>query len=259
MAPNSLFRRRAARAPHQKNRCMIEIIPAILPKSFKDLEEHAGRVHGFVKKVQVDIVDGRFAKRSWLSPKTWPYTDRKSFDSIVEKEKGLPFWQELTYEFDLMIENPVEEVMNFVRAGGTEIVIHAGAPGADVALQKVAEQKDSDNGAFTVTTGLALLPDMQPDVLERFDTLYDYVQVMGIARVGRQGEPFAPQSLALVERLRRRYPDLMIQVDGGVSLKTARALARAGANRLVAGSAIFTADNAEEAYKALYTEANVGQ
>jgi len=233
---------------------MIEIVPAPMPKSFKELKELVERVHGFVKKVQVDIVDGRFAHN-----KTWPYKDRKSFDTIVEKEKGLPFWQEITYEFDLMIENPVEEVMNFVRAGGTEIVIHAGAPGAHEALQKVAEQKDGDDGAFTVTTGLALTPEMQPDVLEHFDTLYDYVQVMGIDHEGFQGEPFEPHSVALIERLRKRYPELTIQVDGGVSLKTARQLVQAGANRLIAGSAIFTADNAEEAYKALYTEANVGQ
>jgi ribulose-phosphate 3-epimerase len=97
---------------------------------------------------------------------------------------------------------------------------------------------------------------MQPEVLEQFDALYDYVQVMGINRVGRQGEPFEPRSLALIERLRHRYPDLAIQVDGGVSLKTARQLVRAGATKLVVGHAIVAADNPEEAYRALYTEAN---
>ena len=79
---------------------------------------------------------------------------------------------------------------------------------------------------------------------------------MGIGRVGRQGEPFEPHSLALIERLRKRYPDLTIQVDGGVTMETARSLVQAGANRLVVGHAIFTADNPEEAYNALYTEAN---
>jgi len=237
----------------------IEIIPAVLPKSFEELEELLGSVHSFAKKVQVDVVDGRFARHSFFSPKTWPYTDRKSFDRLVEEEKGLPFWQEVTYEFDLMIENPVEEVMKYVRAGGTQIVVHAGAPGTREGLQKLAEQKDGDDGAFTVTTGLALTLDMQPDILEHFDGLYDYVQVMGIAKVGRQGEPFDHHAIPLIERLRKRYPDLVIQVDGGVSLKTARALARAGANRLVAGSAIFAADNPEEVYRALYTEANVSQ
>ena len=238
---------------------MVEIIPASMPKSFAELEVLVGRVHGFAKKVQVDVVDGRFARRSWFSPKTWPYTDRSSFNKIIKDEKGLPFWQEVDYEFDLMIEHPLEEVMNFIRAGGTHIVVHAGAPGAVEGLQKLVDVRQSDDGAFTITIGLALLPDMQPDILESFDALYDYVQVMGIKRIGRQGEPFAPQSLALIERLRKRYPDLTIQVDGGVSMKTARRLVQAGANRLVVGHAILTADNPEEAYNALYTEANVGQ
>ncbi|MDZ4226396.1 MAG: hypothetical protein U1C66_02815 [Patescibacteria group bacterium] len=231
---------------------MIEIIPAILPKSFKELEEHVARVHGFVKKVQVDVVDSRFARN-----KTWPYKDRGTFERIVKEEHGLPFWQELDFEFDLMIENPAEEVMNFVRAGASHVVVHAAAPGAAEGLQKLAELRLGDDGAFTVTTGLALLPDMQPDILEHFDGLYDYVQVMGIANVGRQGEPLEPHSFALIERLHKRYPALAIQVDGGVSLQTARQFVEAGASRLVVGSAIFTADNPEEAYKALYTEANV--
>ena len=237
---------------------MVEIVPASMPKNFNQLKELVGRVHGFAKKVQVDVVDGRFVKHSFFSPKTWPYKDRRTFDHIVKEEKGLPFWQEVDYEFDLMIENPVEEVMNFVRAGGTHLVIHAAAPGAAEGLQKLVDLRQSDDGAFTITTGIALMPDMQPEVLEKFDALYDYVQVMGINRVGRQGEPFEPRSLSLIERLRRRYPDLAIQVDGGVSLKTARRLAQAGATRLVVGSAIVAADNPEEAYKALYTEANAG-
>lgn len=238
---------------------MVEIIPAPMPKSFKELEELVGRVHGFAKKIQVDVVDGRFAKHSWLHPKTWPYTDRKSFDIIVEKEHGLPFWQEITYEFDLMIQNPLEEMMNFVHAGGTHIIVHASAPGAAEALQKLADQRENDDGAFTITTGVALLPNMQPDVLEHFDALYDYVQVMGINRIGRQGSAFEPQSLALIERLRKRYPDLAIQVDGGVTTETALQLVQAGASRLVVGHTILAADNPEEAYQTLYNMVNVSE
>lgn len=230
---------------------MIEIIPAILPKSFADLEEHAERVHGIAKKIQIDVVDGRFAGH-----KTWPYKDRGSFEKIVKEEHGLPHWQDFDFEFDLMIENPVEEVMNFVHAGATHVVVHATAPGAVEALQKLAELREGDDGAFAVTTGLALTPDMQPDAVESFDTLYDYVQVMGIARIGRQGEPFEPHALALIERLRKRYPELTIQVDGGVNMETVPALVAAGANRLIAGSAIFNSDDAGEAYKALYNMAN---
>ena len=230
---------------------MIEIIPAILPKSFDDLQKHAAMVHGFAKKVQIDVVDGKFAHNT-----TWPYKDRASFEKLVAEEHGLPFWQDFDFEFDLMIENPAEHVMDYVRAGASHIVIHAHAGGAAEGLRKIAELKGDDDGAFSITTGLALLPNMQPDVLESFDTLFDYVQVMGIDHEGKQGKPFDEHAVALIERLHRRYPELVIQVDGGVTLETAPALVRAGASRLIVGSAIFTADNPEAAYKALYTEAN---
>jgi ribulose-phosphate 3-epimerase len=230
---------------------MVEIIPAILTKSFKELERQAGIAHAFAKKVQIDVVDGVFAKHA-----TWPYKDGANFQKIKEEEHGLPFWEDFDFEFDLMIENPHEHAMDYVRAGASHIIIHAHATGAVEGLRKLAELRGSDDGAFSVTTGLALLPNMQPDVLESFDTLFDYVQVMGIDNIGRQGEPFDEHAVILVERLRRRYPDLTLQVDGGVNMETVKALAQAGANRLVVGSAIFGADNPEEAYKALYTEAN---
>lgn len=231
---------------------MVEIIPAIMPKSFADLEEHAKRVHGMAPAIQIDIVDGQYTHH-----KTWPYKDRSSFDNIVAQERGLPFWQDFDFEFDLMIQDPGVEVMNFVHAGASRVVVHAGASGAVEGLRKLSEVRE-DFGAFTVTTGLALLPDMQPEVLESFDTLFDFVQVMGIKHEGRQGEPFDRHALALIERLRHRYPDLVLQVDGGVNLDTIPEIVGAGANRLIAGSAIFGAEDAGAAYRALYTKANAG-
>ena len=228
----------------------IEIIPAVLPKSFADLESHLSVIHSVAKMVQVDIVDGRFAHN-----KTWPYKDHETFEKIVAEEHGLPFWDDLDFEFDLMIQDPHLDIIKFIQAGGSRMVVHADAAGALEGLRILAEAK-GEAGAFSITTGLALLPSMQPDVLESFESLFDYVQVMGINKVGHQGEAFEPHSLALIERLRRRYPDLVIQVDGGVNLETIESLVLAGANRLVVGSAIFGEDNPEEAYKALYTKAN---
>ena len=230
---------------------MIEIIPAILPKSFDDLQKHAQLVHPFAKKIQIDVVDGVFAHT-----KTWPYKDRESFEKIIAEEHGLPFWQDFDFEFDLMIENPQEKVKEFVQAGASHIIIHAHATGAVEALRHLAELRQGDDGGFIITTGLALLPNMQPDVLESFDTLFDYVQVMGIDKEGKQGQPFDEHAVVLVERLRRRYPELTIQVDGSVNTETAPALVKAGANRLIVGSAIFEADDPGAAYNALYTLAN---
>jgi ribulose-phosphate 3-epimerase len=106
--------------------------------------------------------------------------------------------------------------------------------------------------------GVALGAHQSPDELEPFEGRYDFVQVMGIEHEGRQGEKFDPdhKALFLLERLRRRHPQLPLQVDGGVRLDNVRSLVKAGATRLVAGSAIFEQPDIQAAYQALYTEAN---
>jgi len=112
------------------------------------------------------------------------------------------------------------------------------------------------DSSFPVEVGIALLPSAGIEVLTRYDGLYDFVQVMGIARIGFQGEPFDDQALALVRKLREQYSDMVIQVDGAVSMDNIRALVDAGASRLVVGSAIFRAEDPVGAVKQLRAAAN---
>jgi ribulose-phosphate 3-epimerase len=232
---------------------MVEIIPAILPKSLSDLEEHLARVKSFAKAVQVDVVDGAFAHN-----KTWPYKDRSSFEKIISEEHGLPFWGEIDFEFDLMIQNPDQHTREYVQAGASRIVLHAQSSGVETALQHLIDLRE-ETGAFVIAVGIAIAAEAQPEVLEPFEAQFDFVQVMGIAREGFQGEPFDPRAVSLLERLRRRYPELPLQVDGAVNVQNARALVTAGATRLIVGSTIFNADNPKAVIEALYTEANVSE
>ncbi len=230
---------------------MIEIIPAVLAKDFKDLERQIERVRGLSKMVQIDVVDGSYART-----RTWPYTDHATFEKIVEQEHGLPHWDELDFEFDLMIEDPLGELARFVQAGASSIIIHASSPGAPAALQKLVDLRE-DSGAFVVRAGLALRAHDGPEMLEQFEEQYDFVQVMGIEHEGRQGEPFDPdkRALYLVERLRHLYPALPLQVDGHAAGHE-RELVKAGATRLVVGSALTQAKDPRAAYKQIYTRAN---
>lgn len=229
----------------------IEIIPAVLPSSFDDLREHLEPLQDVIKQVQVDIVDGRYAKG-----KTWPYRDRGTFDTVVAEEKGLPFWDRVDYQFDLMIEDPMQELLHFVQAGATQIILHTTSQNAEVALQTLADRRDDDVGEFNIRVGVAVGAHAHLEDLERFEAQFDFVQVMGIAREGRQGEPFEHKALYLIERLRARYRELPIQVDGGVTLDNVPRLVAAGATRLVAGSAIFGAEDPVVAYEALVAAAN---
>lgn len=230
----------------------VEIIPAVVPQSFADLEEHLAKIKDIVRHVQVDVVDGHYARG-----KTWPYRDSGTFEKIVEQEHGLPFWDTLDFEFDLMINNPAEVVMQYVHAGASRIIVHASSPSAVQALQSLVELRE-EGGSFTIQAGVALGAHGQPDDLEQFEAQFDFVQVMGVEKEGHQGEPFDPdqKALYLLERLRARYRDLPLQVDGGVKKENIQALVAAGATRLVAGSAIFAAEDPVAAYKELYNIAN---
>lgn len=232
---------------------MIEILPAVIPQSFQHLEETLSKIRGVTKRVQVDVVDGHYAKG-----KSWPYRDSATFDKIVSEEHGLPFWDELDYQFDLMIQNPAADMMRYVTAGASQIIIHAKSEGAIDALQPLADYRQNDYGELSIKLGVALGAHAQPEELEPFAAQYDFVQVMGIEREGRQGEPLDKKAIYLLERLRSRYPELPLQVDGGVTLENAQELVRAGATRLVAGSAIFGADDPIAAYKELYNKVNAG-
>lgn len=222
----------------------IQIIPAVLPQSFKDLEEHLAPLKGVIKLAQVDVVDGHYAKG-----KTWPYRDTATFEKISKEERGLPFWDKIDFQFDLMIQHPDLVLKEYLEAGASHIVLHARSEGVEKALQLIVDMRTEEIGSFSVHGGIALGPSDQPDLLGPFEAQFDFVQVMGIDREGRQGEPFDKKALYLVERLRSRYPKLPIQVDGGVSLQNARALVAAGASRLVVGSAIVKAEDPLVAYQ----------
>lgn len=228
----------------------IEIIPAVLPKSWQDLQDQLSRLKGVTRHVQIDVVDGHFAKG-----KTWPYKDPDSFATIVEQEHGLPLWEELDFEFDLMVENPLEVCEQYVHAGASRIIIHARSTNALGALRKLIDLSE-DSGSFTVQVGVALGCLESPDLLEQFDDQFDFVQVMGIEKIGKQGEPLSQKALYLLERLRHRYPVLPLQVDGGVRIENAKSLVVVGASRLVSGSAIVGADDPAAAYMSLYNEVN---
>lgn len=214
---------------------MSIVVPAVLSRSLADIHEHLALVRDVARQVQIDVVDGVLAPHA-----TWPYVPGgvEEFSRIVQGEDGLPFWDEFDFEFDCMIAHPEDVVEEYVRVGASRIVIHVAAPGAEAALEKLQPYR---TGEYAVAVGVAVSPDTVPADLAPYIGRVDYVQVMGIVHVGAQGQPFDQRASALLAALHAAYPDLALQVDGGVSLEHIHALARAGASRLIVGSALFNA------------------
>lgn len=208
----------------------IDIVPALLVRSKKDLEEGLERLRGVSGWVQVDFVGSNY----------------------MEGEESFPLWEEFNFEADLMVENQAEAARAMAELGAARIVVHAAGADAREALGLLQERR---GGEFGIEVGLALRSRDTPDTLKEVEGLYDYVQVMGIAQEGSQGQPPDERAADLVRALRASHPSLLIQVDGAVAPRIEQ-LAEAGASRLVVGSAIVSADDPKAAHKALYTRAN---
>jgi ribulose-phosphate 3-epimerase len=231
---------------------MIEVIPAVLVKDFEELRGSIGKFLNIAPLIQIDMCDGVFVPHM-----SWPYNeirggDSKNLDAILAEEEGLPYWDKLNFEFDLMVKDAREQFETFIRLGAKRVVFHLEA---EVHDEKSATQfKEFLEGIDMYTRenleiGLSIDTTTDIDNLKPFISCVDFVQCMGIAHDGSQGEPFDERVLAQIKSLRNAYPELIISVDGSVNADTAPLLVLAGANRLVVGSSLLNSYDIKEAYE----------
>lgn len=219
---------------------MTTVVPAIIVKNFKQLEEKVSLVKDYVEYVQVDITDGKFTHNI-----TWPYTgDNGEYTQLVTEERGLPFWEEVDYEFHLMIEKPEETVADWIKIGASRIIVQIES------TEKMQEIIDQCKAA-SVEVGIALKPSTNNELLTPFIEHIDCVQCMGNDELGRHGAPLDLSVIEKIKTLREEYSDITIAIDIGVHQETTDGLIDAGADVLVAGSAIFDAENIAEAIEDL--------
>ncbi len=219
---------------------MIEVVPAVIPQSIDYLREKLLLVKGLAETVQIDVLDGVFVPN-----RSWPMNpgDRSSFERILLEDEGLPYWEDFNFEVDLMAHHPETLLPEWVKAGITRAVIHLESDHDIVKCREVVGD--------AVELGLAIDLDPPYEKVASYIDQIQYIQVMGIGRLGKQGEPADERAIALIKRVRSDFPNVTIQVDGGVNDETAPDLIDAGADRLVAGSYILRAESPKEAIKIL--------
>ena len=212
----------------------IEIIPTIVPASSADILQWGERFAQFAPWIQIDAGDGVF-----VANKTW-------FPSGTDV---LPLSDKILYEAHLMVQDPRETGMQFIRAGARRIIGHVEAF-SDTNEARGALDLWKGHGAGA---GLALLIDTPLAILEPLASACDCVLLMAIATLGRQGAAFDERIYGRVRELHARNPDLTIAIDGGVSEKNIKTLVSAGASRFSVGSAISRAPDPAVAYADLMT------
>jgi ribulose-phosphate 3-epimerase len=200
----------------------MTIIPAILPKNQTDLTTKSKQLAGLVSYIQIDVCDKKF-----VSTKT-------TFHQ-------LPYLETIEYELDLMIDQPELFLEEYIEMQPARIIIHLESVKDFVKLFFALEHVKG-----IIEIGFAISNDTDDSLLEKFIEDCDFIQVMGIAKIGSQGQSFDDRCLERISYFHRKYPDMPISVDGAVNTETIARLRDAGATRFVAGSAVFNDNDIAE-------------
>jgi ribulose-phosphate 3-epimerase len=216
----------------RKNR-MNKVAPSILSADFSRLEQELKKVEAAgADMIHVDVMDGHFVPNITIGP---------LIVKAAKKSTRLPL------DVHLMIENPDRYIPDFARAGASIISIHAES---SKNLREDIESIKLNNCIPAVTinpkTDINAIADILPNI--------KMVLVMSV-NPGFEGQKFMPEVLPKISRLReiikQNKLSVDIQIDGGINLETAPLAVRAGANVLVAGSAIFYAKDINAAIQGL--------
>ena len=202
---------------------MIKIAPSILSADFTRLgEEVRGVAAAGADRIQIDVMDGRFVPNITFGT--------LAFESLRPLTR-------LTLEAHLMVEPAEDFIDAFARAGADTIIVHQEATRhLHLALQQIRSLGKKAGVALNPSSPAVLIYDVLESV--------DLVLVMTV-NPGFGGQTFIPETLGKIREVRNairlRGLDCEVEVDGGINIETALSVVEAGADVLVAGSAVFDA------------------
>lgn len=210
---------------------MLKLSPSLLAADFSDLRSEIQKVESAeCDMLHLDVMDGMFVPNI-------------SFGMPVIA--ALRPHSKLLFDVHLMIEDPIRYIKDFVKAGADSITFH---------YESCNDQKAviEEIRKYGVRVGISIKPQTPAFVLEPLLPSVDMVLVMTV-EPGFGGQKLIPDTLSTVRQVKdmavfMKAP-IDIQVDGGITPENAHLAVEAGANVLVAGSAIFRAEDVKEAVR----------
>lgn len=211
----------------------IKIAPSILSADFSRLADEITKIEqAGADWVHIDVMDGHFVPN---------LTFGAPVVAAIRKVTPLPF------DVHLMVNNPQDLIEPFARAGADIITVHAEtAPHLHRLIQTIKELGKKAGVSLNPSTPLSAVEEVLADV--------DMLLIMSV-NPGFGGQKFIPSAVDKIARLKSMLDErnliVDIEVDGGINAATARQVIAAGANILVAGSAVYGAPDIPQAINAI--------
>ncbi len=196
---------------------MIDVIPGIYDDTEAEIRRKLDLVAPYVPWVQLDMSDGTLVVKKSV-------TDVHILKNIISS------YPHLSFEAHLMVAKPGEYVRKLSDAGFKRVIAHVECTDLRVFLDEVQYEE--------MEVVLAIDGPTEIDQIEPYLEEVDAVLVMTI-EMGDSGKPFLPETVEKIRQIREGYPDLPIEVDGGMNEATAKVVRDAGATRIAATNFFF--------------------
>ena len=203
----------------------VKISPSILSLKFEDVPDKIAKIEEHIEYIHIDVMDGKFVSNC---------TDGIEMFDKAKETSNKPL------DVHLMVENPIEEVVKY--EGAEIITFHIEAVNSYEEALKVIEKIKSLNAKV----GVSVKPNTPVNVLEGLLDKIDLVLVMSV-EPGYGGQKLIPETIDKIEELRKMGFDKLIEIDGGVTLENSKKIRETSIDIIVAGTAIFGAEDEIEA------------
>lgn len=208
---------------------MIKISPSILSCDFAKLGQDVEKAEiGGAEYLHIDVMDGVFVPNI-------------SFGAPIQK--AIRKQSKMVFDTHLMIIDPIRYIDDFAKAGSDIITIHLES------CDNVAEVLDKIHSRG-IKTGLSIKPNTPVEAIKPYMDKVDMLLIMSV-EPGFGGQSFIPNALNKIKEARELYPSLDIEVDGGINADNINEVIKAGANIIVAGSAVFGKEDVKGAISEL--------
>lgn len=200
------------------------IIPALLTNDLEQAKVKLHSVRGLSEWIQLDIMDGKFVEHSTLT---------------IENYKNLEISEKI--ELHLMVENPHEQFEAAKEIGADRVLFH---------LEASSDETIKQLKNYSFQKGVAINPGSDISKLEPYIDSVEVILIMGVIP-GESGQEILPSTFQKIKDIHAKYPDKILEIDGGVRLENIEELKAAGISLFGVTSALFGADNVIERYKEL--------